>query len=401
MKILVISQYFWPEICPLNDLVLGLQEKGHELTVLTGIPNYPDGKFYSGYSFLRPRTENLSGVRVLRVPLIPRGKGNKWRLILNYLSFAWFSCLLAPFYCRGKYDVIFTYQTSPITSVLPAILLKRIKKIPMLLWIQDLWPDSVIAMKAINSSFIINLITQLSKEVYRCSDRVLVQSKEFIEKIAALGVNKEKISYLPNWADKNYYPRNIDETPEIIQEIPKGFVVMYAGNVGKAQSFETILLAMKKLSHYQQLHWVILGDGSSYEWLKAQIKINNLTTNVHILGRKPSNLMPYYFAAANCLLVSLRNEPIFALTIPSKLQSYLACGRPILAALGGVGAKIVMEAQAGLVSAPEDSEGLAHNIEKMYSMHHEELNKIGLNGRDFYEKNFSRSVILDRLNDLL
>lgn len=401
MKILIITQYFWPETCPLNDLALGLKNKGHEVTVFTGMPNYPDGKFYSGYSFLCPRVENFNGVKIMRVPLIPRGRGNKIKLILNYFSFAFFSCLLAPFYCKGKYDVIFNYQTSPITASLPAILLKKIKKIPMLLWVQDLWPDSVIALKAVSSPFLLKMITNLVRSVYKNSTYILVQSKGFIEKIAELSGNKENIKYLPNWADKNYYPRNIEEARSKIQDVPNGFIVMYAGNVGKAQSFETILAAMQKLKKHTELRWVIIGEGSKFDWLKEQIKINNLTDNVCLLGRKPSELMPYYFALANVLLVSLQDEPIFSLTIPSKIQAYLACGRPIIAALKGVGAAVIEEAKAGFVVAAEDSEALAKNIEKMYTIQRYDLEKMGENGRNYYNKNFDYNLIMDKLEQWL
>jgi colanic acid biosynthesis glycosyl transferase WcaI len=401
MRVLVISQYFWPETCPLNDLVLGLKEKGHELTVLTGVPNYPDGKFYTGYSFLYPRTENFKGINVIRVPLIPRGKGTKLRLILNYLSFAFFSCALAPWYCLGKYDVVFSYQSSPITASLPAILLKSIKKIPMLLWVQDLWPDSVIAVNAVSSPLILNWLTKLVKLIYKQSDCILVQSKKFNEKIVVLSDNVAKIEYLPNWADQNYYPRTIEEAKNKIHDLPSGFVVMYAGNIGKAQSFSTIVHAMQKLHQFYELKWVIIGDGSDFAWLKKEIKINNLCDKVCLLGRKPEELMPYYFALAHVLLISLKDEPIFALTVPSKTQTYLACGRPIIAALKGVGAEVIIESGAGLVGPPENSEALANNIEKMYTMPRSELEKMGANGRAFYEKHFDRSMLINKLNDLI
>ena len=401
MKILIVSQYFWPEICPLNDLVLGLKDKDHEVTVYTGMPNYPEGKFYTGYSFRRPQTENHKGIKIIRVPLIPRGRGSKFKLILNYLSFAFFSCVLAPFYCREKFDVIFSYQTSPITASLPAVLLKKIKRVPMLLWVQDLWPDSVIALNALSSPVMLKTLTSLVKLVYKHSDYILVQSEEFIEKIAALNGNKEKIKYFPNWADQNYYPRNIDEARKKIHEVPNGFVVMYAGNIGKAQAFAATLLAMQKLHKYNDLHWVIIGDGSSFEWLKAQIREQNLTANVHLLGRKPSELMPYYFALADVMLVTLKDEAIFALTIPSKLQAYLACGRPIIAALRGAGARIITNAQSGLAITPEDGEALANSIEKMYTMSQSQREQMGVNGRVFYEQNFNRAVLIDELDGLM
>jgi colanic acid biosynthesis glycosyl transferase WcaI len=397
MRILVVSQYFWPEVCPLNDLVVELKNKGHEIMVFTGMPNYPEGKFYSGYSFFTPRVENFNGIKIMRVPLLARGRGSKVRLILNYLSFAFFACILAPFYCKGNYDVIFNYQTSPIIASLPAILLKKIKKIPLFLWVQDLWPDSVIALKAISSPFLLRLLTKLVKYVYKNSTYILVQSKGFVEKIFVLTGNKENIQYFPNWVSKSYYPRDIETARNMVTDVPEGFVVMYAGNVGEAQSFDTILAAMRKLQKYNDLRWVIIGEGSKLNWLKEQVEISNITNNVYFLGRKPSELMPYYFALAKVLLVSLKDEPIFGLTIPSKVQAYLACGRPIIAALKGFGAQVIDEAQAGLVVASADSEALVCGIEKMYKMRLEELEIMGRKGRVYYEKNFDSVMLISQL----
>jgi glycosyltransferase involved in cell wall biosynthesis len=397
MRILIVSQYFWPEQCPLNDLALGLKERGHEITVFTGMPNYPKGSFYKGYSFCGPRKENFNDIKVIRMPLFPRGKGGRFRLIINYLSFAFFSCLLAPFYCKGKYDLLFNYQTSPITASLPAIVLKKIKRIPMFLWVQDLWPDSVLALNAISSPIILRILTKLVKVAYKNSDCILVQSKAFISKVADLAGNNAKIHYLPNWADKNYYPCDPVVAKTKINDMPSGFVVMYAGNVGQAQSFDAIFDAMKMSHKYNEIHWVIIGDGSKFNWLKQQVITNNLENNVHLLGRKPSAIMPDYFALASVLLVSLKNTPLFYLTIPSKIQAYLACGRPILAALSGTGAEIIKEAKAGIVVDPENGNMLIKGVEEIYAMDNRNLEKMGREGRCYYEKNFDHNVIIDKL----
>lgn len=398
MHILVVSQYFWPEQCPLNELVFELKNMGYEVTVFTGIPNYPKGEFYFGYGFFHPRTENHDGIKIIRVPICPRGKNNKLKLVINYLSFAFFSCVLAPFYCKGKYDIVFSYQTSPITASLPAVLLKRIKKIPMFLWVQDLWPESVIALGAISSPVLIKKLTVLVNFVYKNSNCILVQSKYFAEKIQYLMKNAADIRYLPNWADKNYRPIDAKEARNKVYDLPRGFIIMYAGNVGKAQSFGTIFKAMQLLYKYDNIHWVIIGDGSEFDWLKRQVSDAKLSGNVHLYGLKPSSMMPYYFSLADALLVSLENKPIFSLTIPSKTQAYLACGKPIIAALSGGGAEIIEESGAGFVVTPGDTEMLVSCIEKMYKMSPEVLRAMGLKGKEYYDRNFDRSMLVSNLS---
>jgi glycosyltransferase involved in cell wall biosynthesis len=397
MRILVVTQYFWPESFRINDVVQGLRALGHEVAVLTGKPNYPEGRFFNGYRFLGRGRESYDGVTVLRVPLLPRGGGNGFRLLLNYLSFAVFASLLGPIRCRGRIDLILVYEPSPVTVGLPALILKALKRAPMMFWVQDLWPESLSATGAVRSGALLKLVARLVRFIYRGSDRVLVQSRAFIGSVQTMGAAAERILYLPNSAETLYRP-----LPRASGVVPppaaQGFKVMFAGNIGAAQSFETILGAAEKLRDQPEIHWLVLGDGRLHGWVQGEIGRRGLGHCVHLLGRHPVESMPVWFAHADVMLVTLRKDPIFALTIPSKVQSYMACARPILAALEGEGARVVEEARAGLVVPPEDPSALASGVLKMYRMSRGERERMGEQGRAYFLREFERGMLLARLD---
>ncbi|MEW5744478.1 MAG: glycosyltransferase family 4 protein [Nitrospirota bacterium] len=397
MRILIVTQYFWPESFRINDLALGLEERGYKVTVLTGKPNYPSGSFFPGYSFFKRNKEEYEGIKILRVPLVSRGNGGKLRLMLNYVSFVLSAMLLAPFRCRDSYDIIFVYEPSPITVGLPALLLKAIKGTPIMFWVQDLWPESLSATNAIRSQRVIKIIEQLVRFIYRGCDRILIQSKAFFESIVKLGAERDRILYFPNSAEELYRPVVVEEDAPELMKMPQGFRVMFAGNIGTAQDFPTIIAAAELLKEYKDIHWIILGNGRMYSWVNEMVKARKLTDTVHLLGWHPVESMPRYFSIADAMLVTLKREVIFSLTIPSKLQSYLACSKPVIAALEGEGARVITEAGAGLTVPPEDPKALSQAVLDMYRMSYEELMTMGASGRQYYEKHFERAMLLDRL----
>jgi colanic acid biosynthesis glycosyl transferase WcaI len=401
VKVLIITQYFWPESFRINDLAIGLRERGHEVTVLTGMPNYPSGRLFPGYSLFSPGQETFEGIPVHRVPLIPRGGGQRWRLALNYLSFAFFASLLAPFRCRGPFDLIFAYEPSPITVGLPAIVLKKFKRAPIMFWVQDLWPESLSATGAVRSKLLLYWVAKLVHFIYRRCDRILVQSEGFIPSVTALGADSRRVAYFPNWAEALYRPVATPENAPERKEVPAGFCVMFAGNIGAAQSFETILEAAALLRHHHDIHWVVIGDGHRRAWVEAQIVERGLKEKVHLLGLRPAEVMPRYFALADALLVTLKRDPIFALTIPSKVQSYLACAKPILAALDGEGARVVRESGVGIVCPAEDAKALAESVLRLSRMSPHERAVMGQRGRAYFEAKFEREKLLDRLEGLM
>jgi len=401
MRILVVTQYFWPESFRVNDLALGLKERGHAVAVLTGLPNYPTGRFFPGYGFFTPSSEEFNGLPVYRVPLIPRGSGQRWRLALNYFSFAIFASLLAPVRCRGVFDLIFVFEPSPITVGIPAIMLKKFKRAPVMFWVQDLWPESLSATRAIRSELLLHWVAQLVRFIYQRCDRILVQSEGFIPSVTALGADPQRVAYFPNWAETIYRPVATAEDAPERKEVPAGFCVMFAGNIGAAQSFETILEAATLLRQHQDIHWVVVGDGHRRAWVEGQILERGLKQSVHLLGPRPAEVMPHYFALADALLVTLKCDPIFALTIPSKVQSYLACAKPILAALNGEGARVVRESGAGIVCPAEDAKALAESVLRLSCMSPQERAAMGQKGRTYFEANFEREKLLDRLEGLM
>lgn len=398
MHVLIVTQYFWPENFRINDVAIGLKEKGHEVTVLTGQPNYPDGRFFPGYGFWSKMEEGYHGIRVLRVPLIPRGNGGALRLLLNFCSFALSASVFGAWRCRASYDVILVFEPSPVTVGIPAIVLKKLRGAPILFWVQDLWPESLSATGATESRWILSFVESVVRRIYRQCDRILVQSEAFRTPIERLGVQREHIMYFPNSAELFYQPLSLGcEAPEH-RQLPSGFRVMFGGNIGKAQSFETILDAAELLKDQPEIHWIVLGDGRMFPWVHDEVRKRGLDKTVHLLGRFPAEVMPRYFALADVLLVTLRKQPIFALTIPSKVQSYLACGKPIIAALEGEGARVVQEAGAGLTPPPEDPKALADAILAMYHMPEESRQAIGLRGRSYFEAHFDRALLLERLD---
>lgn len=394
MRILIVSQYFWPESFRINDLALGLREKGHSVSVLTGHPNYPEGRLFPGYRMFGRKREEWNGIVIHRVPLLPRGKNSRLRLILNYLSFALTACLLGPFRCGTAYDLIFVYEPSPITVGLPAIVMKRLSKAPLLFWVQDLWPETVMAVGAFRARWVLALLEALVRFVYRHCDCILVQSRAFTDAIAKRGIAPEQIRYFPNSAEELYRPLSVPGDCPEAGLMPAGFRVLFAGNIGAAQDFATILAAAESLRPRADIRWVIVGDGREAEWARAEATRRGLEGVVHFLGSHPVERMPYFFGLADALLVTLGKNPIFVLTVPSKLQSYLACGRPIVAALDGEGARVIREAQAGFAAAAGEAAQLADAVLAMYSLSEQERREMGKRGRAYFEEHFERNKLL-------
>ena len=398
MRILIVTQYFWPENFRINDLALGLRDKGHSVSVLTGYPNYPGGALFPGYRMFRNKREEYEGIIIHRVPMLPRGRNSKLRLVLNYASFVLFASLLGPFRCKEAYDLIFVYEPSPVTVGLPAIVMKWHSKVPMLFWVQDLWPEAVASVGVLRARWALAALGRLVRFVYRHCDCILVQSRAFADAIEKQGIPPSQIRYFPNSAEGLYRPiPAAGDCPEA-GLMPAGFRVLFAGNIGIPQDFGTILAAAESLREWRDIHWVIVGDGREAAWAKAEVARCGLEDIVKFLGPHPAERMPYFFALADALLVTLRKHPIAGLTIPSKLQSYLACGRPVVAALDGEGARVIQEAQAGFAAEPGEPAALAGAVLAMYHLPEEKRREMGQRARAYFEENFERGKLLGVLD---
>lgn len=405
MRILVVTQYFWPESFIVNGLVAELGKRGHSIEVLTGLPNYPSGSLTEGYSLLRgPWVETYEGAKIHRSFLIARGRGFL-RLSLNYISFVLGGCvkalllrkLLSKLH-KNKYDVIFCYAPSPVTACLPAIFMRWLTQAPLIFWVQDLWPESISAVGAIKSEKMTHLFGKLVRFIYRRCDVILVPSKAFKSSILKWGGDERKIHYLPNWAEP--FAEN-QAAPDWVLNLPKGFKIGFAGNIGKAQDMATLVTAAELLKEHVDIRWIVVGDGSEKAWLEAEIKTRGLQNNITTVGKKPYNEMLPFFKTCDALYVSLTNDFIFSLTVPSKVQAYLSAARPIVACLNGEGAHIVNEARAGYATAAADPAALAEAILKLKGLPVVQREQMGINGLNYFKEHFERSIVINKIEDFI
>lgn len=395
LRVLVISQYFWPENFRINELVQSLVLRGTKIDVLTGKPNYPDGTVYEGYHAMGTMRETWHGANVFRVPLIPRGLRSGIRLFLNYLSFMLSAATFGPWLLRKfHYDIIFVYAPSPLLKSLPAILIGRLKRAPVAIYVQDLWPESLEATGHVRNRQVIRLVELLVRFIYRHADLILVSSHPFIASIRRFSPTAEVI-YYPNSVDASF--SDLRPKPEFnLPALECGFTVVFAGNVGTAQAVHVITEAAALLNSQPDIHIVVFGSGSKLEWMRSQISENKLD-NLVLAGSYPMHAMPSLLSQAGALLVTLSDREIFASTVPNKLQAYMAIGKPIIAAMNGEGARLVKDAQAGLTVPAENAEALADAILKLRSMSKSEREKMGSKARDYYLRHFDHEKLVTDL----
>jgi glycosyltransferase involved in cell wall biosynthesis len=394
MKLLILSQYFWPEGFRINEVAKTLLEKGVEVEVLTGKPNYPQGQIYTGYRASGCHQENYHGINLIRLPLISRGVGAV-RLVLNYCSFVLSGLIFSPWLLRNKkFDVIFIYGTSPILQAIPAFFIAWLKGCSVVLWVQDLWPESLSATGYVRNRAVLKLVEWIVSYIYRHSDLILISSKGFEGPVKALAKGKT-VLYYPNSVDGSFaVPAQIDLP--IVAGFDGGFSVLFAGNVGVAQAVDVIVEAADLLKRYTDISFIVLGDGSSRAGMIEEVQRRGLD-NVHLPGRFPVETMPGFMQKASVLLVTLTDKPIFALTVPNKVQAYMASGRPIIACLNGEGARLVVEAGVGLATPAEDAQGLAETILRLYRLPANERESMGMNGRKYYKDHFDHEPLIDEL----
>lgn len=397
MKIIFVSQYFYPEEFKGNEIVFDLAGRGHDVTVLTGTPNYPYGKFFDGFSFFKNCDEIVNGVRVYRSRLFPRGN-NLVTLFLNYISFPFFSYFKLNA-IKDEFDIVVVQQLSPVFMVLPALWIKKRQSIPLVSWVLDLWPESLEATTPIKGGIVIRLLNKFVKKFYKNSDLILISSKFFEKNIVDKDVKlKDKLVYFPNWAEDSI-ALNDGDSCGIQVEFPTGFNVMFAGNIGDAQDFENILNAAE-LSINDSINWIIVGDGRKQAWVKEQIEKRGLT-NVFIFGRYPINSMPYLFSKANAMLVSLKDEKIYEMTVPAKIQAYMSRGKIIFGMLNGEGRGLINDNKIGVCVASGDYQRLVDEIRLFKTHSPETIRDMERASLYVYQKFFNKQNLLDHFELLL
>lgn len=385
----------------INDLAAGFVDKGHEVTVLTGTPNYPEGVIYAEFTKGPCRFNSYKGTTIIRVPMIARGK-KRWTLALNYASFFLSAAMLGPIKLKGmKYDAIFVYAVSPIMAAIPAIVLGKLKKTPVYLWILDLWPDTLKALGVVKNERLLALVGGVVSWIYNRADYLLLQSEGFREIVfnyCTKEIAQSRVVYFPSWAEDLFCSKDretlIDES-----KMNTVFTITFAGNIGEAQDFPTILDAIESVGTEMRVRFVIVGDGRAAGWVREQIDLRRLE-NIILLGRLPLEEMPTILEKADALLVSLKSDQVFSRTIPGKVQAYLASRRPIIAMANGETARIIKESGAGTACAAGDSHGLSAAFRSMVNTTPAQRFEMGECGRAYYEKHFSKTVLFDKLENL-
>jgi colanic acid biosynthesis glycosyl transferase WcaI len=404
MKVLVITQYFWPENFRINELVSYYNnDPSLEFTILTGAPNYPQGKIYAAYKDQPGDYINFNkNVEIIRIPIIPRGQ-SAIQLILNYLSHIFSASLFGLWKLRKhSYDHIFIFEPSPIFIGLPAIVLKKYFKCSMSIWVLDIWPESLVALKKIKENGVIyKLVLKITKAIYSECNIIFASSREFVKHIQSVTNKKEGIYFLPNWVEEQAPDPNFSS----LQLLPddQNFKYLFAGNVGEAQGFPELIKAFKiAIDLNNNIHLYIVGDGRYLETAKTLVADLDLQSYIFFIGWQLPSAIPYFLATADALILSLKANPIYEITIPGKLPNYMMASKPILAVLGKEGSKIIEEAQCGFVSAPGNVQELASNIQHMSTLSDAEKSMLGKNARNYAKTNFSKEPLLaDFKNKLL
>lgn len=389
--ILVLSQYFYPEPFRINDMCTEWVKRGYKVTVLTGIPNYPYGKFYEGYGYTKKRKELWNGMEIIRIPLIPRGTSSIG-MICNYLSFV-VSGFFWNLFTSIKADYVFMFEVSPMTQALVGVWYAKKRNIPCYLYVQDLWPENVEIVTGIHSPLVLRPIGKMVDYIYRNCHKIFATSESFVKEIVKRGVPEEKVKFWPQYAEEFYRP-----LPKCKREDGK-FVIAFTGNIGYAQGLDILpeVAAILKERACDVL-FKIVGDGRYKEELIHEIEKRNVVDMFELIGRKPAEEIPQILAESDAAFLSFMDNPLFAKTIPAKLQSYMACGMPIIASATGESQRIIEEAECGVCCAIGDAKALAEEIGALTELDALEMDVMGERARAFCEERFDKNKLMDWIN---
>lgn len=392
MRILVISQYFYPETFRVNTLCSELVKRGHAVTVLTGYPQYPQGKIYDGYGFDKPYEVEWNGVRIERIKMRPRGK-TPLGLLWHCYSFVregkkWVKK------CETKYDAVYVYEVSPVTVGLPAVAYKERFGTPIYFNVQDLWPENVEIVLGINNKLIIKAINTIVDKIYSASDKILCSSTSFVKNISQRGVPENKLVFWPQFCTEPQFADIIK--PKCYSE--DCFNIVFAGNIGEAQGLDMLVEAANKLKD-TNIRWFVVGDGRAKKQLEKMVVENSLDSIVTFVGKVSEEEANKYIHYADCAYLSFKKNKLFDMTLPAKLQSYMACGTPILAAAGGESARIIEEAQCGFVCEQEPDK-LADMVRGI-ALSPNDLDSMRVNAKRYFDEHFATDLVIGELEKLM
>lgn len=393
MRVLIIGEVFYPEDFIINDLALNWQNNGFVVNVLTRVPSYPQDRIYPGYRNKLFQKNDYNGIKIYRFPVVLGYQRSKIIKIINYINFVFWGSIISLF-IGHKYDHIFVYQTGPLTLAIPAVLLKKIFKKKVTIWVQDLWPDTVYAYGFKRTKYLEKFLQIIVSFVYKNTTNILISCPGFERRIREYN-RYSRIEWIPNWSLVNF--SNSLSTIEL----NKGFNFTFAGNVGKVQNLENVILGFAKISEkYENAFLNIVGDGSNLNNLKDLVS-NNKIKNVIFHGRKPVTDMPALFTASDVLIISLTSADIFKLTIPSKLQSYLKSSKPLMGVIVGETKSIIEKYELGRTAYPENIEEIANTFESFLLMDAQSLREMGANANKINDEIFNRDILIKKISDII
>lgn len=399
MKILLVTQYFYPENFKSNDIAFELAKRSHEVSVLCGIPNYPEGVYYKGYGLFHKRIETVNGVKIYRCFQSSRGRKAKGVFLsLNYLTFVFFGSLWALWLSIfKKYDCVIVHEPSPITQAIPAVLIKKFQKKPFYIWVLDIWPDAMSSGGGIKNKRILWAMTKLVKWIYRNSTKILISSKGFKELILKQGTEFEnRLVYFPNWSDDV-----LAQPLQKIPELPQGYKIMMAGNLGSAQTIKAVMEAALLLKDEKDVKWIFVGDGSEKDYIDNFVAKHHLEDTVFALGRFPANCMGSFYRQADAMLITLRAKfPHIKAVVPARLQNYMSSGNPIIGMADGGVADTIKEAECGICIRAEDYKALSITIKDILKQKNE-FAELGKNGRAYFLCHYTKDHCIDNLERII
>ncbi len=401
-RILIISQHFWPENFRISDIATGFVENDIEVDVICGIPNYPNGIVPQGYGWFKNKKQEFNGAKVYRTWEIVRKGNSNIRIFLNYISYPVFASFKVLGFLGKKYDAVFCYETSPVYMIFPAIVYSKLKRVPLTTYVLDLWPENLYSVLNIQNKFLRRVAKGTSHWHYRRCDKLIAMSPSLNETLVKItGKSRDKIATIPQYCEE-FYEQDIHNR-ELEAKYKDYFKIVYAGNISPAQNLEVAVeaAALLKNENITDVKFIIVGDGMSKTKIESFVAEKGVTEYFDFLGSKPVTDMPIYHTLADALFAPLAKSDDLGLTIPAKVTSYMAGGKPVLTCIDGEGSFVIDKAKAGLTAGAGDSAALFENIKKLRRMSKSERERMGANARNYHYRHHSRKKVLAQLIDFI